>query len=140
MKNYEVIKNEFEALKAKYGLKNEELVADGAVHYMNGNDGTDFDWQVNNHTCEFMTFYKDCEMGALKITFYKDGTESIEFYKSGEWKPEATEEKEAPFDTAELASYLYGTFDQHRIWDKPITSWEFPEYDWIEDEIEDEWE
>ena len=144
MRNYEIIKERFEALKEKYGLHNEELVGEGAVYYMNGNDGTDFDWQANDRVCEFMTFYKDTEMGALRVLYGKDGSETVFFYRSGEFEPEEREEKEAPFDTAELAAYMYGSFDQKGIWDKPITDWNFPDYCWIEDEEEnldeeDEW-
>lgn len=139
MKNYEVIKKEFDELKAKYGLKNENLVADGAVHYMNGNDGTDFDWVMNDHVCEFMVFYKASEQGALKVCYNKDGTEKIYFYKDLEWEPTAEEEKTCPFDVAELAGYLYGTFDQHNIWDQPITDWDFPECNLLEDEEEDDY-
>ena len=138
MRNYEVIKQEFDGLKAKYGLKNEELVADGAVHYMNGNDGTDFDWAANDRVCEFVVFYKASEMGALIVKYNKDGTETVYFYKDGDWKPTAEEVKACPFDVAELAGYLYGTFDQHNIWDQPITDWNFPEWNLLEEEEEEE--
>lgn len=139
MKNYEIIQKMFDEWKERNGLKNEDLLKDGAVHYMNGNDGTDFDWQVNDRVCEFYVFYKESEMGALRIDFRKDGKMNKFFYEDGAWGPSAEEFVESPIDTAELAAYLYGTFDQHGIWDQPITDWTFTEMCWIEDEEEDDY-
>lgn len=34
---------------------------------MNGNDGTSFDWKINDSTCEFERFYKSTKMGAIKV-------------------------------------------------------------------------
>lgn len=51
-----------------------DLLEDGAIYYMNGNDGTSFDYYVNGHTCEFMVFFKESEFGAVKATLEKDGT------------------------------------------------------------------
>ena len=45
-------------------INREDLYNNGAVHYMNGNDGTDFDLQCNGHSCEFYVFWKD-ESGAM---------------------------------------------------------------------------
>ena len=35
------------------------LDANGAIHYMNSNDSTFFDWNCNNRLCEFFIFYKN---------------------------------------------------------------------------------
>lgn len=36
-----------------------DLEKDGAVYYMNGRDGTEFDWYVNDKLPPFMVFYND---------------------------------------------------------------------------------
>lgn len=43
------------------------------IYYMNGNDGTDFDWKVNDHLCEFMMFYKETERGFIKVYVNRNG-------------------------------------------------------------------
>ena len=39
-------------------ITNELLDNDGKIYYMNGNDGTDFDWDWNDRLCEFVVFGK----------------------------------------------------------------------------------
>lgn len=58
----------------KYGDKvpPEELDAEGAVYYTNGNDGTHFDFYVNGRTCEFEVFYKN-GLGFCKAYLCADG-------------------------------------------------------------------
>lgn len=34
------------------------LYGNGAIYYMNGNDGTAFDWEANDRCCEFYMFYR----------------------------------------------------------------------------------
>ena len=36
-----------------------DLEDNGAVFYMNGKNGTEFDWYVNNKLSDFMIFYND---------------------------------------------------------------------------------
>lgn len=128
MANYEYIKNLVEDLKVKYNLNNSELIENGAVHYMNGNDFTDFDWHVNNMVCEFVVFYKESEMGALKLNFRKGNTVSIYFFKNGSWSADDEQEMNVPFDVEQLAGYLYGTFDANGLFDKVVTDWEFSKF------------
>ena len=33
------------------------LIDNGAIYYMNGNDGTDFDFSMNDRTCEFVNMH-----------------------------------------------------------------------------------
>ena len=40
-------------------VTDEMLDANGAIHYMNGNDSTPFDWNCNNRLCEFFIFHKN---------------------------------------------------------------------------------
>ena len=37
----------------------DELEDSGALFYMNGNNGTEFDWHVNERLSFFMAFYND---------------------------------------------------------------------------------
>ena len=53
--------------KALPDVKKTELENDGAVFYMNGKNGTEFDWYVNDHLPNFFIFYNDKEnLGAVK--------------------------------------------------------------------------
>lgn len=49
------------------------LIENGTVFYMNGNDGTGFDFSMNDRTCEFMSFYKSTEYGFFKIFVTRSG-------------------------------------------------------------------
>ena len=46
--------------------------SDENIFYMNGNDGTSFDFAVNNRLCEFMLFYKSTSLGFIKIFISTD--------------------------------------------------------------------
>lgn len=62
-------------------VKEEDLIGSGAIYYMNGNDGTDFDWNVNDHLCEFMMFYKSTEYGFIKVYVNANGIINGYLYK-----------------------------------------------------------
>ena len=138
MANFEYIKHIVEGLKVKYNLNDSDLYKNGAVFYMNGNDGTDFDWDANDKVCEFVVFYKESEMGALKLDFYKNDTVSYYFFKDGEWNATETGEMDAPCSVARLACYLYGTFDKKDRWDEEITDWNFRDSETIPFEEDEE--
>ena len=50
-------------IRKEYPVIGNEL--DGKIYYMNGNDGTDFDWEANDRLCEFMVFHEN-EYGYIK--------------------------------------------------------------------------
>lgn len=54
-------------------IKDDMLIENGTVFYMNGNDGTGFDFSMNDRTCEFMSFYKSTEYGFFKIFVTRSG-------------------------------------------------------------------
>ena len=54
-------------------VTDEMLYTNGAIHYMNGNDSTPFDWNCNNRLCEFFIFHKN-EMGFIKAFVNSDNT------------------------------------------------------------------
>lgn len=49
------------------------LIENGTIFYMNGNDGTNFDFDMNDRTCEFMSFYKSSNYGFFKIFVTRSG-------------------------------------------------------------------
>ena len=62
-----------EASRLAPEVKAEELCDNGAIYYMNGNDGTAFDWSCNDRLCEFYKFYKSTEYGFIKVFVNKNG-------------------------------------------------------------------
>lgn len=59
-------------------VKSGDLEDDGAVFFMNGKDGTEFEWYVNDKLPPFMMFYDDEDkMGAVKLLLYRDGTVDV---------------------------------------------------------------
>ena len=55
-------------------VASDHLENNGAVYYMNGKDGTEFDWYINEKFPPFMVFYNDkANLGAVKLLLYKDG-------------------------------------------------------------------
>lgn len=62
-------------------VKSSDLEENGAIYYMNGKNGTAFDWYVNSHVSDFMVFYNDkSNLGALKLSLYNDGVVVIYIY------------------------------------------------------------
>ena len=104
-------------IKEEYPIIGNEL--DGKIYYMNGNDGTDFDWKCNGRTCEFMVF-NDNEMGYIKLMVYNDNVIDIYVYQDGGMKP--TQELTRYYDEnpIELANFLYRVFDENGLWDESI--------------------
>ena len=51
-------------------VQSSDLEENGNIYYMNGKNGTEFDWYVNEHISDFMVFYNDEKnLGAVKLTF-----------------------------------------------------------------------
>ncbi len=54
-------------------VKNKDLEDNGAIYYMNGNNGTEFDWYVNQKLSNFMVFYNDKDnLGAVKLIIHSN--------------------------------------------------------------------
>lgn len=49
------------------------LLDNGTIFYMNANDGTMFDFSMNDRTCDFMSFYKSSNYGFFKIFVTRSG-------------------------------------------------------------------
>ena len=101
-----------------------DLEENGAVYYMNGKNGTEFDWYVNEHLPSFMVFYNDEQnLGAVKLLIHNDGR--IALYIYGDRGNKIIKEVQASIEVAEnelfnLAVILKNEADDKSIWDGSI--------------------
>lgn len=105
-------------------VKKEDLEENGAIYYMNGKNGTEWDYYVNEHLSPFMVFYntKD-KLGAVKLSIYPDGYGTIYLYndngknvcKTKNIKINTTKEELLKF-----ATLLKIQMDDKSIWDSNI--------------------
>lgn len=106
------------------GLSFDDLEERGKVYYMNGKNGTEFDWFVNEHLPVFMIFYNDKEnLGAVKATVYADGGVLLYIYDDhgkNLVKEEETSIEASEADLLKLAVCLRCNADDKRIWDSAI--------------------
>ena len=106
------------------GLSFDDLEEGGKVYYMNGKNGTEFDWFVNEHLPVFMIFYNDKEnLGAVKATVYTDGGVLLYLFdENGKHllKEEETSLEASESDLLKLAVCLRCNADDKRIWDSAI--------------------
>lgn len=80
----------FEETRRLYPSITDDMLCDnGAIYYMNGNDGTDFDWNCNHRLCEFFIFHnkEKGEIGFIKLVISDNDTYRVEVYPSGEMTP-----------------------------------------------------
>lgn len=107
-------------------ITNDMLDNNGAIYYMNGNDGTPFDWNCNNRLCEFYVFHKN-ERGFIKAFVNRNNTIDIYIYEDGGMKPtyEFTEHMEY-LSAKSFANLMTCIADKKNLWDAPINSldWE----------------
>lgn len=122
----EKIKNVFEDVRKKYPyITDEDLHSNGAIFYMNGNDGTDFDWNENEHTSEFYMYHSN-EIGFIKLYVNKGDTYTAYVYPNGEMS--ATETIRGDLDEGDslyLAALLYRKADKEYIYDAIIDDIDF---------------
>lgn len=107
-------------------VKKSDLEDDGAIYYMNGKNGTEFEWYVNDKLPPFMVFYNDKEnLGAVKLLLYRDGALALYIY--GENGKKLLQEVSAKLDVAaadlfELAVILKNEADERRLFGADIES------------------
>ena len=107
-------------------VKTSDLENDGAIYYMNGKDGTEFEWYVNDKLPPFMVFYNDeANLGAIKLLLYNDG--GIVVYIYDEKGKKLIQEVDTHLDVNEtdifeLAVILRNAADDNKIWDADIQS------------------
>ena len=105
-------------------LSSGDMEEGGKVYYMNGKNGTEFDWFVNEHLPCFMIFFNDKEnLGAAKATVYTDGGISLYLYDDhGRHmvKEEKASLNASASDLLKLAVCLRCNADDKKIWDAAI--------------------
>ena len=105
-------------------VKSNDLEENGLIYYMNGKNGTEFDWYVNEHISDFMVFYGDEKnLGALKLTLYNDGNVLIIVY--GDKGNKIVQKIETTMNITkqeilDLAVMLKKEADDKKIFDKSI--------------------
>lgn len=122
----EKIKTVFADIRERCPLiTDEDLHSNGAIFYMNGNDGTDFDWNVNDSCCEFYMYHSN-EIGFIKLFVNKGDTYTAYVYPNGEMR--ATETVRGNLDDGDslyLAALLYRKADREYIYDVNIDEIDF---------------
>lgn len=105
-------------------VKNSELEDGGAVFYMNGQNGTEFDWYVNDRLPYFMVFYGDEDnLGAVKLALYNTGEAQVYLYGEKGKKLVKAEKEHLDIDQTDilkLAAALTHEADDKKIWDSAI--------------------
>lgn len=105
-----------------------DLEENGKVYYMNGQNGTLFDYNMNEKLSDFMCFYKDGTCGIIKLRINKDGSSHIYLYNYGEKVPFKDEDLLDQFNKDEifnLAIILNKVMDEKGIFDKCISDYDF---------------
>lgn len=120
------IEQMFNETREKYPhITDDMLDSQGAIYYMNGNDGTDFDWNANQRCCEFYIYHKN-EIGFIKLYVEVGDTVTIYVYPNGEMSAvETIEKKLDKGDSLYLATLLYEKADRKYIYDSIITEIDF---------------
>lgn len=99
------------------------------VYYMNGNDGTYFDWCCNERLCEFFMFFKSTEMGFIKVFVNNDDTITGYMYKEnynyGDNQICLEKVKISNGDALYLAALMDKMADKKHLYDKPISQIDF---------------
>ena len=122
----EKIKNVFAEIRNEYPfITDEDLDENGAIYYMNGNDGTDFDWNANDHTSEFYMYHEN-EIGFIKLYVNNDDTYTAYVYPNGEMRAVKTIKGDLEEgDSLYLAALLYRKADREYIYDAIIEEIDF---------------
>ena len=126
------VKNYFHFIRAQYPeITDDMLDEEGKIYYMNGNDGTDFDWGCNDRLCEFYVFFREDGdkngNGFIKVFVNKNDTMTAYVYADGGMHPT---DKPVPVqlddgDAARLAAQMLFIADNRDIFDRPIDELDF---------------
>lgn len=105
-------------------VTDQDLEKSGALFYMNGQNGTEFDWYVNDRLSSFMLFYNDEDnLGAVKLYLNRNATADVFLY--GEQGKKFLKQETVPVEVTEqelleLAVLLRREADDKRLWDADI--------------------
>ena len=122
-KNQDLIKRIIKFLRGiKERYPSVNVDRNGEVSYCNGNDGTEFDWNVNGRLCEFGYGVPDGSVWAFKCLIYKDGTAECYCYPNGEMTPVEviTEKLFSNEEMIQLYDSLLTTFDYNGVFDATL--------------------
>lgn len=105
-------------------VKSGDLENDGAIFYMNAQNGTEFDWFVNDRFPFFMVFYNDKDnLGAVKLALDNTGEVQLYLYDEKGKKLAKIEKEHLDIDKTDmlkLAAVLTREADDKKIWDGNI--------------------
>lgn len=97
------------------------LEESGKLYYMNDIDGTLFDWQMNERLCEFMSFYNESGMGAVKINVLADGIVNVYLFKDNAKSCFYSYQEFLNKDEVlELAVLMYNIADKKELYGKAV--------------------
>ena len=121
-KTIESIIQLLEDVRVSYGIGKEALEKNGAVYYMNGNDGTSFDWEMNDRLCEFGYFLKDDGVWAFKLLLDRGGDATVYCYPNGEMSSVAkiTHNISDPEEMEELRELMIDAADDKGLYDRTL--------------------
>lgn len=128
-------------LDNQFNYDKNQLKDNGSIYYMNGQNGTKFDWNTNEHLSPFYVFYKNGN-GAIKLIINKDGTIVAFLYDKGKSEPYNNLQIEVSKEMVKnIAVLMYSIADSKGLFDQPISNLDFTyisnENDVIEFEKED---
>lgn len=114
-----------DAIKENFpDLKPEELEENGAIYYMNGKNGTEFDYYINKRLSSFMVFYDDKgKLGAVKLIVFSEGNATMYLYnEKGKnlFKTINTKLDASKDELLQFAIMLRVQMDDKHIWDDNI--------------------
>lgn len=105
-------------------VKISDLEDAGAVFYMNAQNGTEFDWFVNDRLPFFMVFYNDeTNLGAVKLALHNNGETQIFLYEEKGKKLAGSTIRYPDIDAKDiikLAAILTREADDKKIWNSDI--------------------
>lgn len=125
--------NTFRKYRSKLIVNDDELYENGTIYYMNGNDGTDFDWDCNHRMCEFYSFYNN-EEGYMKLCINSNNTASIFMYKKNEMLPTIEETIKFPYCASTFAHQMYSIADYEEKYNSAIDN-----LDWNKEYVSRRW-
>lgn len=127
MLNISFVKEAMESFLKDMNVDKSRLYDNGAIYYMNGNDGTDFDFNCNDRACEFYMYWPS-EDGALKLLLSKDKIIMYYYPEEDPYNHELLVKRDIPnnndYDLYEVCTYLYGSYDRKNIYDEKVENWE----------------
>ena len=105
-------------------VKSKDLEENGTIYYMNGKNGTEWDYYVNEHLSPFMAFYNNKNnLGAAKLNIYFDGNFTLYLYNKKGKNLLKTIDSKIDVNESELlkfATILKTQMDAKENWDANI--------------------